>query len=177
MNKTLITEGKSDKKGCLMFNLESKIKNWKEVTDLIDEKDLYNDETKDYGIENNPHVTVLYGVEPKIKHEEVKEFIKSIVKEDITIKLTAISLFEGGDKKPYDVVKFTVDSSDLKELNKKMKDKFPFQNDFPDYQPHMTIAYVKAGEGKKYAKKLKDENIIKGRTFVYSIGHDDQIKW
>lgn len=172
-----LTEGKSEKKGCLMFNVKHRVSNWGIITDMINVEDIYNDETGDYGIETNPHVTVLYGISPTIKHEEVKQFVLENVKDDIQIRLTGISLFEGGDSKPYDVVKFTVESEDLVNLNNLLKEHFPYESTFPDYKPHMTIAYVKAGEGQKYVlEKLKNTE-IKGKTFEYSIGHENTIKF
>jgi hypothetical protein len=43
-----------------------------------------------------------------------------------------------------------VESEDLKRLNAKNR-KLPNGNEFPEYRPHLTVAYVKKGEGKKYA--------------------------
>jgi len=44
---------------------------------------------------------------------------------------------------------------------------YPHTTDYPDYHPHMTIAYVKKGMGKKYAEDLKDFSITPDK-FVYS---------
>ena len=49
--------------GCLMVNVP--IKNWDDVLALIDPEDVYDE--PGYGLESEPHITVLYGF-----HDEVK---------------------------------------------------------------------------------------------------------
>lgn len=175
MSKELLTEGKSDtSKGCLMLKT-SNIKNWDEIIRIIQPQDLYQDETGDYGIEDKPHITVLYGFNPKTLASQVKTKINEVVKKPIKFKIVAISIFEGGDK-PYDVVKFEIESEELIRLNQYCKDNFEFESTFPDYKPHMTIAYVKAGSGEKYSKRLK-ETVMESNKFIYSLGGNNTIEW
>lgn len=44
-----------------------------------------------------------------------------------------------------DVIKVNVEdlNGNLTQLNKLVKSNFEYQNDYPDYKPHITIAYAK----------------------------------
>ena len=68
----------------------------------------------------------------------------------------------------YDVVKIDVSGSELHQLNKKLQ-VLPHTNNYPKYQPHVTIAYVKKGQGKKYVgiAEFKDKE-IHGDHIVFS---------
>ncbi len=50
----------------------------------------------------------------------------------------------------YDVVKIDVHSDDLVRLNGVISYGTPVTDTHPKYQPHITLAYVKPGLGKKY---------------------------
>ena len=57
----------------------------------------------------------------------------------------------------------------LDKMNKKLK-VLDHTNDFPKYEPHVTLAYVKKGEGSKYNQTLKgdlDKKLIPTKI-VYS---------
>jgi len=60
------------------------------------------------------------------------------------------SLFEN---EKYDVLKFDIAGKSIHEANADLK-QYPFTSDFPDYHPHMTIAYLKPGKGKRWANML-----------------------
>jgi 2'-5' RNA ligase len=129
--------------GCVM--LEVPVSNWEEITSSIAEEDLYTDEGKP-GIQDNPHVTVLYGLHEEVSLDQVKSVFENI-NERIDIKIEGIGVFENEN---FDVVKFNVVPSEtLLDLNSKLSE-FPNSNEYPEYKPHITIAYVKKGFGKKY---------------------------
>ena len=46
--------------------------------------------------------------------------------------------------------------------------RFPHTSDFPNYHPHMTIAYVKKGTGKYYIKDFKKEKTLVGNELVFT---------
>lgn len=104
-----------------------------------------NDESgkEDYGIETEPHVTALYGL---TKHDP--EPIKAALEGHgpVSFTLGKMSVFDNPD---YDVLKVSVSGADIHAVNKKLK-ALPNENTFPDYQPHLTLAYLKKGEGAKY---------------------------
>lgn len=113
------------------------------------------------------HITLLYGLHNDIPDKDIEEVSKKM--EKCVVNLKKISIFES-DK--FDVLKFDITDDSKKELNKMNKEfvKFPHTTDFPDYHPHCTIAYLKAGKGKKYCKTLsEDESItIESDEVIYS---------
>lgn len=148
------------KYGCLMVSMD--LPRWEEILKMIKPEDLYTEE-EGYGLEKEPHATILYGLHKEVTAQDVFKLITKPV--SITIK--KISIFENANK-PYDVVKFELESQDLQVLNSRTK-KFPFTNDYPEYNPHCTIAYVKKGTGKNYIKELSNEGIsIICRKFMFS---------
>ena len=97
-----------------------------------------NDPT--YGYDDEPHVTLKYGFEPDLGKMDVARILKGI--KPFNVKLNALNLFEN-DK--YDVVKFEVEKCPtLTELRRRC-DGYPNKDSYPDYKPHMTLAYVKKG--------------------------------
>jgi len=109
-----------------------------------------------YGRETEPHVTVLYGL-TRHRPRQVTRLVKDFG--EVSMEFAKTSLFES---KEYDVLKVEVKSETLKKLNKLLTDNVKYENDHPDYKPHLTIAYLKKGEGKKYVgdDKFKDIKII-----------------
>lgn len=182
VEKNKLTEIKSSKKsllkeqkeafkkeyGCLMLDLP--IKNWKQITDIVKKEDVYD--VTGYGIEETPHVTALFGfINEKTDPKDVEKITKQILdgKKSLEIKLKELSLFKNKD---FDVLKFDVDSDDLKQLNKGLTKNFEYNNDHPDYHPHMTVAYLKPGMGEKYVKKLKKPIAFESGKFTYSYPPD-----
>lgn len=167
----------ANKFGCLMLQVPAvQIPHYAELLAAFEAKDLYeSDEPGDFGIEYDPHVTVLYGY-----HDDgsaaypgkVMKAAKSLLTgPSIPLTLTGISTF---DNEKFDVVKFDVRSAGLTKLNKALAEKFEHTNDY-DYHPHLTLAYVKPGKGKEYAEKLwkmvaaaKDQVLLRGTKLMYS---------
>jgi len=114
----------------------------------IDKNDL---DTK--GLETDPHITLLYGLQPEVTEQQVKEKLKPI--NFSSVSLFNVSIFEG----PADVLKFDVEESGgVYEANKALCE-LPYTSDFPDYHPHVTIAFIKKGLGKKYVDMFKNEKL------------------
>jgi len=166
-----LLEGKHSHKneyGCVMVNLDIDDTQWKSILDIINDEDLYNPkDDPSYGKETKQHVTALFGLHADIEDKDLEKVLEKI-KEPV-IKLDKVSTFKN---KLFDVVKFDVNSKDMHQMNKKLTE-FPHTNTFPDYHPHSTIAYVKAGKGDEYAKLindyLKDNTLeITPRNLVYS---------
>ena len=170
LRKRLLNEGSGGHEyGCVMLFLPIEKEWWSEMTDKIKEEDVYNPEgERDYGIQphNEAHVTILYGIHKDVPDEDVEALIEKMSAPEVTLK--KISIFENGDK-GFDVVKFDVSGEDLHKMNKMFRD-LPHTNDYPDYHPHATIAYVKDGTGKDYVRNLSDEETltIKPNKIVYS---------
>ena len=161
--KNWLLERKNDnlKYACLM--LYADISNWKDKISIVDKEDIY-EKDDDYGYEKDPHITIVYGFhEDEVDKDQMYKQIKEMKPVEVTIN--KINIFETDD---YDVVKFDVPIT--KELKKYRKEflKFPNTQTYKEYHPHMTIAYVKKGEGKKYIKKLDKPFKVKFNKAVYS---------
>lgn len=111
-------------------NLSSKIMSFSQ-------KSISNSCLSEDGRENDPHVTVLYGLNDN-DFRKVEDKIKKIKQFDI--KLGTISKFD--NKEEYDVIKIDIISDSLKKLNKKIKE-IPHYSNYNEYKPHCTLAYVK----------------------------------
>jgi 2'-5' RNA ligase len=169
---SLITEKKEEKYeyGCAMLYFDFPEIN--KVHEAIDPNDLYEEEEdRTYGIEEEPHTTLLYGLHEEVSTEDVKTIVDKF--EFGTCKIYNASLFEN---EKYDVLKFDVKGENLKECNKELS-KLPHTTNFPDYHPHMTIAYLKPGKGKKYTEILKDQEFELMPTYaIYSTPSGEQIE-
>lgn len=119
------------------------------IHNLIKPEDIYNDPTLDAGgLEKESHVTLLYGLHNNVSDEQVKGVIEKIIFGPC--KITNLSLFRTNE---YDILKYDVNGNGIYESNTELK-KFPHTTDFPDYHPHLTVAYLKPNTGKKYSKSL-----------------------
>jgi len=161
-------EDDKPKLGCLMLYFS--FSNWIEfIRRMIPEEDIYtsqdDDDTNDYGYEDEAHCTILYGFH---HYDGIAKDIKTYLPklEDIDdIMRGDITIFEQDE---YDVVKFDIHSDKLRELNKTMCFRFEYTNNHPDYHAHMTIAYVKKGMGGKYVKDNLKEVPLFGSKYIYS---------
>lgn len=150
------TTSKGHKYGCVMVNLPINKMEWDSITD-IKEEDVYQPEgDRSYGVQphDEVHVTVLYGLHSDIPDETIEELVSKMTAPEITLK--EISLFQNEN---FDVVKLDVESEDLNKMNS-MFAKLPHTTDYPDYHPHCTSAYVKAGNGDKYVRTLPKEEVL-----------------
>ena len=140
--------------GCAMLYFD--VPGWSKFTGLISKDDVYTEEgDKTYGIEDEPHVTLLYGLHKEVTVKDVKS-----VTDKITYGQCLLHNVSTFNAKDYDVLKFDVSyvvrgGAFLHKTNTGLK-KFPYTTSFPTYHPHMTIAYIKSGMGKKYVDKFKD---------------------
>lgn len=156
--------------GCAMlyFNFPEMEK----IHTLIDPVDIYTEEgDRSYGLEDEPHTTLLYGLHEGVSDQDIKnvlgkfEFGPCIIQNASTF-----------NNEKYDVLKFDVKGDNLHEANEELK-KYPYTSNFPDYHPHMTIAYLKPGTAKKYVDELKGQEFELTPTHaIYSKPDRDQIK-
>lgn len=137
-----------------------------EFAKRIPDADLADD-----GREDQPHITVKYGL-----HGDNADEVRAALSGEKPIKVTfgKVSLFQTNDD--YDVVKVDVDSPDLHRLNKKIAE-LPHTDTFPDYKPHATIAYVKKGKGGKYAgNRFLNGQVARLSSLVFSDKNRQQVE-
>ena len=95
-----VKESTGYKLGCVM--VEVPVSNWNEITSIIDKNDLYEVEGENYGIQDNPHLTLLYPVKNGVEYNEVKNILDKVICDKINININGIDIFTN-DK--FDVVK------------------------------------------------------------------------
>lgn len=129
---------------CLMMMLPSYLTNtimmWAQTylpRDVIDPTE---------GIEKESHITVLFGLLTDF-YPDVIPSLRGIRR--ITAELGNISVFENDDRP--DVLKIDVVSPDLVKLNQTIKHNLKFEENHPGYNPHVTIAYLNKGEGRRFS--------------------------
>jgi len=161
MEQEIIQSKKVDY-GCVM--LYATVPDWKERISYIKKEDIYDDEFNDYGLEDTPHCTLLFG----IHLNETDPFdVKKVMNTFMRVKslITHMSIFSNPE---YDVVKYDVPVNyQLRKYHETLKKTFPNTQDFPDYHPHMTMGYVKPGTGKKYTQTVKAFQVVFDKA-VYS---------
>lgn len=155
--------------GCLMafFNPPT----WDKLLAVIDPEDVYEGDGG-YGLEHDPHVTVLFGFhDDKVDVKELKRCVKDIMgKRSLGFTMGKASIF---DNPQYDVLKFDINDTTgvLTELNAILRGQYENTNSYPNYHPHATIAYIKKGEGQKYADLINGSDVqmdIMPDKMVYS---------
>jgi hypothetical protein len=134
------------------------------IQDTIDPKDIYYVKgDRSYGLEDEPHTTLLYGLHDGISTIDIKKSIEDLYFG--TCILDNASLFINPE---YDVLKFDVEGYGLHDANHILK-QFPHTSSFPVYHPHLTIGYLKKGTGEKYIKNLNQFSFkLKPKNLVYS---------
>ncbi len=92
------------------------------------------------GREDTPHITIKYGFTDS--SSETVQALKELVQSNgpISVKLSTFSLFRGNEDG--DVLKVGVSSLDLVKLNKIVTQSFPCEDKYPNYVPHVTVAYL-----------------------------------
>lgn len=153
-----------ERKGCVMMAID--MPEWSDVCSIIDPADLHSE---DLGIEPNPHVTVLYGLHSFVTSQEVSDVLKGFNPPNVAFG--KIGIFENEE---FDVVKINVISQDLNDMHDALK-QLPCKENYHEYIPHATIAYVKKGLGKKYLDHPIDfpEQLIL-RNAVYSTANKEK---
>jgi len=157
---------------CLMATLDVDKELWSQFTSNIDENDLYTEiGNSRYGIENENHVTILYGIHQEEDPLKVVNFAESLT--EFTVTIGELSLFEN---KLFDVLKFDINDSRLTQLNSQLRELVEYTSTYPDYHAHMTVAYLKPGMGKKYLDLVANfDKTILIKEMEYSVVNGSKI--
>lgn len=149
--------------GCAMIYFD--LPEIKQIHSKIKDEELYKTREEGYGMECDPHVTLLFGLHSdEVEDDTIMDICGRRGYKDVILK--NISLFKN---KEFDVIKFDAEGEDLYYINSLLV-KYPHTTDYPDYHPHCTIAYVKAGMGEEVLKRIKGdiELEIVPKEVVYS---------
>lgn len=117
--------------------------------------DPQNPKGSNTGRVSDSHITALYGIQQDDIDTQVQEVLKRASAKQFT--LHKLGVFEAED---HDVVIIKAQGDDLFRLNQVLTEEFPdHYNVHGDYKPHLTLAYVKKGEGQKILDSVShDEN-------------------
>lgn len=158
----LIIFKKDIKYECTMLYSDINKKEWNKFLNLIDKDDLYLGENQkdiddeEFGLEKEPHITILWGIHPLKNKEKVFEWLKNL--KPIELEFNKISMFEN---EKYDVVKIDIKpTEELLKYRKYAIENIENTQTFDGYKPHITISYVKKGTGKKYIRNIEKEKLI-----------------
>ena len=100
------------------------------------------------GIEPESHITLKYG-NPGTDTAPIAAALKG--KGPVTVTLGTLHVFPGKDGDPDALVADIVESPKLHAMNKAVGEAVEHTGStFPTYHPHVTIAYLKPGEGAQY---------------------------
>jgi 2'-5' RNA ligase len=109
------------------------------VVDLVrtEQAAIPADQLSGDGLEDWPHVTLLYGI-VGMSIEDVVSIVRLIDQVDVVFGQT--TAFHNPDAT---VLKIDIDSPALHKQNARLSNAVPVMNDHPDYLPHMTLGYLK----------------------------------
>jgi 2'-5' RNA ligase len=156
----LLLEASNWSYSCLMANITSN--RVKDLRDRIPLEDYKFPNSPSKGFQDNLHVTIHYGIFPDISFEKIKPVIKN--QEAFNVLVTHMDFFDAPDT---DILILKVRSFTLNDLQRKII-KFPCKIDFPDYTPHITLAYLKKGLAKKWIKPINPFNcFVKQLEYSY----------
>jgi 2'-5' RNA ligase len=136
------------------------------TTKEIDEKDLYKEEKVagdwTHGIEDKPHLTVKYGLE----FDEPDKVIDALKKEKGgTVQIKEVEIF---DNENYDVLVVRCESKALDKIHSRLTRILNIEDKYPEYKPHITIAYFKKGRAKKYEDMVVETFITSKLSFDFN---------
>ena len=131
----------------------------------IKPEELYTeDDSDDYGIEENSHITLVPCLNNDVDIDKLKKYLKNLL--DYGAILTDISKFEC---EKFDVLKCSVKSKGLRQTNQEIVNDFDTHSEYKEYQPHLTIAYMKKGMADKYLKNILSKLVyITPKNFNFS---------
>lgn len=145
-HRVAASDGKFDY-SCLMIDyppeLVDKVIEW--GTQNIPDDVVYDPEEskRSFGRENHIHTTVAYGIDPEVESGQIKVVVGELG-HPVRVRLGKVSKFDTDPN--YDVIKIEVEGQDLHDLHKAIEDQIGVPgNTFPEYKPHLTIAYVLKG--------------------------------
>lgn len=163
--KEIYKEMGIDMKGlyCVMLELEID-----ETMPQIPKEDQYFDETgkfdwvKGYVAKNGEmHCTLLYGLLDMVKKRHVEEVLRGW---DAQIEIEEVTQFDAPDKQEYYCVIGKIKKTEPLVKGHQMLSLLPHINTFLEYQPHVTLAYIKKDDEilSETKKKLK---FLEGKRF------------
>lgn len=134
----------------------------------IDEELLYYGEDYEQGIVEQPHVTVAANVLPMVEKKHVDMLD---IDWPTTVTLDRPAFFEQDDKDIF--VYKVVLAPELEKAHNTLL-QLPHMTHFPEYNPHITLAYMKKMEPERMSFMVSEAMRHNGRVFeVHNINYGD----
>lgn len=150
----LIETKRPEKLGCVMLEAPEPIAEYARTMQAgISPEGLVGD-----GLEQWPHVTLLYGL-VGCSVEEVVTAVRRLGQ--VNAVFGPVDTF---DSEEHSVLKIGLEGEGLHRFHEKLKALFPVQETHPVYKPHLTLAYCTAEE----AGKHKGQCILTGRSVRFT---------
>ena len=137
-----------------------------ELQRQIDPEDLFVSQKRGftYGLETEPHVTIAPCLRNNVKPDNLKKFLQPLQK--YRLELVNLEVFENED---FDVLHFVVKCDALHLAYNKFTKQYTLGDKYPDYNPHITVAYLKKGKGSAYTKlKFPSQLMMEPTSFAFS---------
>lgn len=161
--------------GCIMLDTSPII-----VSDTLAQGDLYYSDavegsgkyTQGIVSESVPHCTLLFGLQES--GQQWRTYVDKVLEGWEIPGSVAISRVDSFDKSEYHcIVARLVPSTSLVEGHNRLRH-LPHIDGFPDYKPHITLAYIKRDDVKRdrYIEQLNDKLALK-RIPVAGINYGD----
>ena len=168
--KSLLTEIKYDY-GCVMAQMPQTISVslFEFGKQVISDDMLYFDPNSpgEFGREKEFHVTIKFGLTNSYTTEQIQEMLKGT--KPFLVNILGMDIFPN---ERFDVIKFNIEGEELRRL-RKIFDVLPNKDDYKEYHPHMTLAYVQPGLGARFQGKSTRNY---SRVLVSSIKYSDRGK-
>lgn len=146
------------------------------IADSIPDEYIYEPDNEEKGRTKHCHITVKFGI-----HTTNLADVERVVAGSplLSATLGRITAFNNED---FVVLKVSVQSEDLTKLNGRIRQELECTDTFPDYKPHITVAYLKKDERNPYYYQEFCSNDFLGReiqidrlTFSTPKGTKDRI--
>ena len=122
----------------------------KEIQSKIDVNALYVKESPKsgfpFGLEKEPHVSVAR-LRNTVKLDNLKPLLCPL--EQYKLELTSLSVFPN---KYFDVLKCDIICKTLYDTHTVILEQYANNSCFDEFNPHITVAYLKKGKGQEYEK-------------------------
>lgn len=149
---------------CLMARLPAELSDKvRAISASIPDRYIFDDGSGEMGREDNPHVTILYGLHTE-DPVEVQRKMASLPPIQMTVG--QMCSFHGNGRN-HVVVRLAVEGEDLIRANRYVTSSFKVTNKFPNYRPHVTVAYLKKMIDEPYYYQRFYNDSLKGMSVVF----------